>query len=288
MDFSSLLKTLGGFLPKAQPIASPLPQGEVLDKPVLRNYVANNQAREEAARGAQAPQQNYAPVAPPSIGDIFTDLFTSQDEKTLQGHKFGTNPPAQITPGAPGLNFGGLIQAVKGGIAPSPQPIQGGITPTATPAPQSNIAEAIKRAYEMYNPHAPLATLSGELAAAGEGLPDPFLPAIVGMKESSGGTHMTYPNYPLNILAPGQYDYPTIQSNISGGPGDQRLSFKELLQTNPYADYRASGNVADFFKRYTPDTDSSGNRNSNATIADQVALYNELRRRYFTPQVAQR
>jgi hypothetical protein len=148
----------------------------------------------------------------------------------------------------------------------------------------SNLQQIIENAYQQYNPTAPLATLSAELADAGQGWPDPYLPAIIGMKESSGGAHQTYPNNPLNILQPGRYDYPTIQSNINGGPGDERYSFKELQNTSPYADYLQSGDIADFFKSYTPDRDRAGNRNSNAPINEQVAMYNMMRDKYFSPK----
>lgn len=164
------------------------------------------------------------------------------------------------------------LQQATAAAIPSPTPVPAG----------SDYASIIKQAFERYNPAAPAATLSAELADAGVGLPDPFLPAKVAMKESSGGLNMTYPNNLMNILVPGRFDYPTIQSNINGGPGDERFSFKELINSPTYADYRTSGDPADFLKHYTPDHDKYGRRNSNPTIAEQVATLAALSK-YFNP-----
>lgn len=259
MDFNGILAGIKRFISPPIPPAQPLERGQTVSS--FPGYQA-----EQSRGGFQAPPQsvdmntlgNLLGGAANKVGDFFGGLFPSKT------YHFDYRSPAPQATGAP---------------ASTPTPT---IAPmaTATPAPSappSDLEGVIRKAMAAYgNP--PVATLSAELAQAGEGLPDPLLPAVVSLKESSGGKKLTYPNNFVNILQPGKFDYPTPQSNITGEHGDDRWSFKELLnEGSAYGKYRKSGDLADFFQSYTPPG------GSNASLEDQIAMYNLLKEKYFSP-----
>lgn len=259
MDFGSILENIKKFIAPQVPPSQPLQQGQsVSDFP-----------------GYQAPQSppqqfdfqqvgNFLGNAAKGVGDWIGNMMPSQT------YHYDFRSPTPDTTAAP---------TTMPSVAPTatPQPMD---TPGADGEVPADLEGVIRKAMQAYgNP--PVATLSGELAQAGQGLPDPLLPAIVSLKESSGGKHLTHPNNFVNILDPRGADYSSPAANLIDNPGDNRFSFSELMKQPAYAQYRDSGNLADFFSKYTPDHDRNGNRNSNATIADQIKMYNQLKDQYF-------
>jgi hypothetical protein len=261
MDFNSILDNVKKFLFPQVPPSQPMQKGQTVS--TSPGY------QELQAKGAfnPPPQQvdtNALGKFAGNIGSGIGNFIGGLIPKATYSYDFRSPAPSAAPTAAPAI------------ASPVPQPTQ-------SPAP-NNLEDVIKKAYAAYgNP--PVATLSAQLAKAGEGLPDPYLPAINALKETGGGRKLKYSNNFMNILAPGQQNYPNPESNIFGEEGDNRYSFAELLKTAPYAPYRESGDLADFFKVYTPDRDRNGVRNTNPTIAEQVALYNELRKQYFEPNL---
>lgn len=251
MDFNGILEGIKRFIAPQVPPSQPLERGQTVSSfPGYQKPVPPPEQVDMNALG------NLLGGAANKVGNFFSGLIPSKT------YHYDFRSPAPQATGAP---------AATPTIAPMA---------TATPAPSappSDLEGVIRKAMAAYgNP--PVATLSAELAQAGEGLPDPLLPAIVSLKESSGGKNLTHPNNFVNILQPGKFDYPTPQSNITGEHGDDRWSFKELLnEGSPYAKYRNSGDLADFFRPYTPPG------GANASLEDQIAMYNALKEKYFSP-----
>jgi hypothetical protein len=121
------------------------------------------------------------------------------------------------------------------------------------------------------------ATLSAQFAQAGKDLPDPYLPAILALKETRGGTgYMADKNNLMNIQYGGinNSPYETPQDNIVGGDGHK--GFVGLIHNGMYDKYLKSGDLHDFFKVYTPTYDNNG-KQINAPIDEQIKEYNDLR-----------
>lgn len=150
---------------------------------------------------------------------------------------------------------------------------------TPTPAPQYNATtqEILKRIMAGYqkmgNP--PIATQAGNLATLGAEVQrrggNPYLPAALALKETGGlryGPAQTI-NNPFGI-GPG-VKYPDLKTAILGGNNQQGL--RGVLLNGIYDEYLKTGNLQDFFKRYTP-VDAVGH--NNPSYKDQIALMNEL------------
>lgn len=126
----------------------------------------------------------------------------------------------------------------------------------------------------------PMASMAGEMAQTGkrladstQGKVDPLIAAIIALKESGGGKNTSTPeaNNPYNIKLGGVVDYPDLKTAIQGGNGKQ--GFEGLLREGGlYQDFRDSGDMGQFFKKYTPVADPL-----NPGIGDQVQQYNQLR-----------
>ena len=153
-------------------------------------------------------------------------------------------------------------------------------TPTPTPTPTSTQtldASQIQAGFGRWQqPAPPIATMSGQLAQAGQGLPDQLLPAVLSLKESGGLTNQRMADYanPFGIMHPGTQNlvrYPDPQTAILGN--NDRLGFSGIMRPGgPYEDYLQSGDIADFFRQWTPETDP---RNPN--LEEQIRRYNLLR-----------
>jgi hypothetical protein len=233
-----------------------------------------------------------APDEPPAP----TPLQQGQSVSDFPGYEQPVAPPATVdfdaitsTLGDLGNGLGNFFsQFMPQGDAPAPvipemAPAVGGgyAAPAPTPAPD-NLEEVIKRGLESYGKTnglgtPPIATLSAQLAEAGHGQHDPLLPTINSLKETGGGFKQAHENNPLNIFDPRGKDYPNPESNIAGRKGDERWSFKELLdEGSAYGKYRDSGNLEDFFSVYAPVSDPR-----NPSIEEQMALYEDIKRRHF-------
>ncbi|MBV6446344.1 MAG: hypothetical protein IFNCLDLE_02637 [Ignavibacteriaceae bacterium] len=152
--------------------------------------------------------------------------------------------------------------------------------------PQSldEIKTLIDRGFQNFNGgKSPVATLSAELAATGKRLSDgtggkidPMMAAIIALKESRGGLDpkpRAAANY-FNIMKPGKG-----LANYGGNPAraishpTETLNFEGLLrQGGVYQNFRDSGDLADFFEKFTPVSDPL-----NPSIEEQVNQYNQLR-----------
>ena len=145
------------------------------------------------------------------------------------------------------------------------KPLIDTITPSPSPKPSlDNLSDRISRglANSAFK-DAPIATLSSSLADAGENLPDPFLPTIMALMESRGlqDQKPKQAANPYNILNNGQpVDYEGNPSlAISGGTDSQgvkRRGFKGIMRKGGiYDDYLQSGNLSNFFSKFTPESD---------------------------------
>lgn len=204
--------------------------------PGLVNYYQN-----DAARAADTTPSTFQP-------------------KTIQYPDWMANAPAS-PPQAPTAD-------VLGASAQSP-------SPTPLPANLADIAKVIQHGLTAYG-SPPVTQSSDALATAGQGLPDPYLPAIISLIESGGGKNVTRGDnniYNMNANQGGVV-YPDINTAILGGDGHQ--GFKGIVN-KMYQDYINSGNVGDFFNKYSPPSE-------NAPLNTQVDRYNSIKKQYFTPQ----
>lgn len=124
----------------------------------------------------------------------------------------------------------------------------------------------------------PLSTMSAQLAQAGSQLPktvDPLLPTIVALMESRGllDPKPRLANNPYNIMTGGLVNYPSPEVAILGGGPRNQLGLLGLLREGGlYQDFRESGNLADFFRRFTPRSDPL-----NPSTEELLARYQSLR-----------
>lgn len=147
--------------------------------------------------------------------------------------------------------------------------------PTPTPTPTlGQITQNIQKGFIKYGIDPNTAQQNAQyFAQAGQGLPDPYLPATIALKESSGGKTSQGQNNWINIMSPGTdtpVDYPDMQTALLGGNG--HAGFKGIMNSGIYNDYLKSGNLNDFFSHYTPASDPR-----NADYSSQIQTYNQLR-----------
>ncbi len=182
-----------------------------------------------------------------------------------------------------------LAAIVKTASVPTAAPVVPTTTPVATPP--SNLADLTKQIQNGFSNWSggtppPIATQSANLATAGQGLPDPLLPAIMTLIESRGmqdATPKANAN-PYNIFYPGTQNSVDYQGNpdtaILGGTtpsGDKKAGFIGSLKGGIYNDYLKSGNLADFFSHYSPPSDVAGGDPNNPTMQDLLDRYASLR-----------
>lgn len=174
---------------------------------------------------------------------------------------FGVNIPNLIS------EYIGRTDFARPRQAPSPTP---GTTqrqdiniPTPTPTPQPRPSTQDFRAgFEEYG--SPLATASGQFANAAQqySLPDPYLPAVLALLETSGGLNQRFANNPFNW---GMQDMPSLDyaiDRIYSGIGGRMPYYQNYLQ---------SGNIADFLPVYTPPG------GANPELDELIARYEALR-----------
>lgn len=170
------------------------------------------------------------------------------------------------------------------GPTPTPTPMP---TPTPTPtqrpqiagaqAPQQVTPEQLQSGFAQWGggQAPPIATVSSQLAQAGQGLPDPLLPAILSLMESRGLLDLIPAQNanPFNIMYPGTgtpVKYPSLDAAILGGEG--KLGLSGLLRPGGmYEPYLQSGNLSDFFTKFTPPG------GSNPSMDELISRYMTLR-----------
>lgn len=215
-------------------LMSPVPENDTLNTAGKLNYIAENQGRQAAA-------------SQPSS-------FTPQ---TIKYPDWMANAPTNKT------------------VTPTPTGKKPVVTASVkkSSTSQRQLEELIKAGLRKYSPGVPIANEASTFAEAGQGLPDPLLPVLVALAETSGGKNITRgSNNLFNLLpTPAGVDYPDMRTAILGGNG--RQGFKGTITGGLYNDYLKSGNLADFLRRYTP----PGAEHGNADLEQQMANYSKLR-----------
>lgn len=163
---------------------------------------------------------------------------------------------------------------------PPPQPqsqVQG--AQTSAPSPQD-----FQKGFNAFGNNVPVATASADFAQGAQQLPpnvDPYLAAVIALMETAGGSRSAAVNNPFNISGTqdgnqGFINYPDYRTALLGGDnnGTPSRGFTGTILNNPaYADFRNSGNLADFFNTYTP----PGAQNGNPTLEELLSRYMQLR-----------
>jgi hypothetical protein len=146
---------------------------------------------------------------------------------------------------------------------------------------EENIKRGLRRAGFA---KAPIATQSAELAQAGEELPeniDQYLPTIISLMESRGLQDIipAQKSNPYNIFYPGTQtpvDYGSPDVAILGGGPKNKYGFMGIMREGgPYQEFRESGKLEDFFRKFTPSSDPN-----NPSNEELVRRYEKLRQ-YF-------
>ena len=151
------------------------------------------------------------------------------------------------------------------------------VTPPPPKPDYSALKSKIDQGLSKYSPDQPLpiASMSGQLAEAGSQLgQNDLLPTIMALMETGGGTKSVGNNNPYNIRGiqdnKRQFiNYPDLQTSILGG-GDQKGFLGTILNSGYYNDFNQSGNLADFFKTFTPQ--GEGNPSQEELIARYLQL----------------
>lgn len=148
------------------------------------------------------------------------------------------------------------------------------------PVPAVNIIKQnLDKGFKKYG-SPPIATMSAALAEVGHEVAqrggNPYLPAALTIKETSGLKHAPAQkiNNPAGI-GPG-ISYPNLDIAIRGGGtggvnGAPQKGLRGVLQNPVYDEYYKTGNLVDFFKRYTPQES-----HNNPSYAKQIQLTNEI------------
>lgn len=192
------------------------------------------------------------------LGSLMTRLFGSKNSLYQKDPSSGTF--VAVEQGNTGIPKAPNISIPK--PAPTPQP---------TPAP---LQQTIDQGLQKFSvPPPPVATLSGQLAQAGQQLPDPLLPTILSLMET-GGLNPNQTQTPNNMfnIGPG-INYANPETAILGGGPSNQLGLQGILRPGGiYQDYLDSGNLLDFFRHFTPSSDPR-----NPSQDQLVERYNMLR-----------
>jgi hypothetical protein len=230
-------------------------QYEQMIKKQEMDQVKNNQGMELHSYKVQEKQlglmQKLKDLLMPDLPEEYAGQ-NNTDEQTAEMNKlFNSQPDPQ---------------------APQDEPVASP-TPT-TPAPMSidAIAEAIKTGLNNYGERSgqenPLATVSAQLASAGSqnNLPDPYLLPTINLKETSGSKFLKNKNNYFNYGDWGNNDITQSINQVAKSLGKPEGLYKDYLKT---------GDMADFFKVYTPTQDPL-----NPSYQEQIRQFNQLRK-YF-------
>lgn len=237
---SGTLDSIGQRFLNQQPrIASPVPENETLTEPGLLYYVAREQAMEEAARQNPGPTMINKTLVPPQ----------SWANAPQPGQRISLGKPT-VVPGSGGQRV--QSSSVLG-------------TNTGIPG-----ADAYRRGFERFKPGIPVMSIADRFAEAASRLPkniDPYLPAVLALMETGGGEKVVGDNNAWNLSGTqngkrGFVGYPDFATALLGGDngGVQSQGFVgTVLNDAPYAKFRNTGNLADFFQVYTPPGEEYGN-----------------------------
>lgn len=253
MDFISNLVTNVsqklGLRQRPSSFPSPIPDYQIIDDPGIRNHIWRDQLNEEYYKNKKpTPQKTVSPMPT-------------------------TAPKVQPKRQLPKINPIRKVEA-------------------ASDVKLSELAKKIERGLKKYQQKAgktvPIATMSAELAEAGRDLPQPLLPTLLALIETSGGVNQTRGrNNIYNMLANdtrylpgGGLNYPDLKTAILGGYNpeydiDSKGLRGVIMEDAPYKDYLQSGNLVDFLSDFTPPADK------NADMSTQVKRFDDLAKWYF-------
>lgn len=254
------------FSPEAVSPIPKVPKWQDPTDPQTNYYIQQQNQREQAARNVplpvmrqQLPKKKALP-APSPTGLPSYDQFVREVQARMPG-KFNEQQLRQLYQRGTDKKSAPVVKTSQKTVAGAR------VMPNA-----SKLEQIIRLGLEKYgNP--PIATRSASLAKAGEGLPDPLLPTIVALAETSGGKKITKGDNNIYNILPGGLPnaYPDLDTAILGGNG--RKGFSGLIRGGLYDDYLKSGRMEDFLKRYTP----AGAEHGNASLEQQLRNYRVLR-----------
>lgn len=212
------------------------------------------------------------------LQSTLSDYFRPEQSENVPSEVQAFVPSAPRTPSIANT-IRGIMRSKPEMMSPIPEAERNAPYERQTPMPTPGVSpQQIQQGYQRFSQTPPpIAEYAELLAQAGQGLPDPLLPAVMPLMETGGGNRMVANNNYYNVR--GQQngetkfiDYPDAQTAILGGNGSQ--GFKGLIGENPrYQEYRDSGDLADFFQRYTP----PGAEYGNPTMEELLARYAALR-----------
>jgi hypothetical protein len=203
---------LGG---QPKQMVSPLPENDTLDTPGKSFYVAQNQAREQAAK---MPKENFSATLK------YPEWMANRAPATAVKGAM-TQKPMQTSAGYQQI-LNNIQRAFK----------QYGNPPIATQSAQlAQLGEEFQK--RGGNPYLPAALTIKETGGL------KHQPAQVINNPAGIGPGIKYPNLETAILGGGN-------SGINGGP---QKGMKGVLLGGLYDEYLKTGNLLDFFKVYTPE-----------------------------------
>ena len=169
----------------------------------------------------------------------------------------------------------------------SPLPQSGLQARNIKPIQSMPSAGDFQKGFANYGQNVPIATASAQLAQGAQSLPstiDPYLAAVIAIMESQGGLKQVGVNNPFNLRGLQNnrtqfINYPDLTTAILGGnnQGVQSKGFYgQILQNPSYEPFRKSGDLADFFKVYTP----PGPEYGNPSLEDLLGRYSSIRQKF--------
>lgn len=241
--------------PQDQKVISPVPVEQKMTSS-LEHWYKMDQQRADSARKAN------------QMG-----IRSAQNTQPNRYHPAIGNGP-QNRPSATPTPASKFVSNVLGAVKKPVSQAQTQGKPAPISQTRAQILKNIQKGFERYgNP--PIATMAAELAAVGEEVMqrggNPYLPAALTLKETSGLKHVPAQriNNPVGI-GPG-ISYPDLEVAIMGGGPQNQQGLRGVLTSPYYDDYYASGDLVDFFKRYTPQES-----HNNPTYEEQIRLMNTL------------
>lgn len=240
-----------------------MPQGKLIQRPTMVDRLGGAFGSAlDAIRDRMSPQLRQAPIPQEDVLDSYAKR---SNHAWNQGMAGWAQPP--------------VAEAAEA-MLPTP-------TPTNVPmryAPAT--LDAISQGFSRFGGDVPISSAAKAFVQAGEELPDnidPYLPAVISLMETGGGRHNVGDYNAFNISGTqngkrGFVGYPDYETAILGGPnGDVESSgFVGLIsEGSPYAKFRETGRLDDFFRSYTPPGEQYGNP-SMEQLLDRYARIRRL------------
>jgi len=160
--------------------------------------------------------------------------------------------------------------------------------PEATPKQKVVTPEEVEAGIRKFDASSPLLQFTQELSDAANAMPkkaDRWLPVVMAIMETGAGVKLSAANNPFNLRGEqgGRtkfIDYPDIPTAIRGGDnnGVKSKGFVGTLnESTHYEQYRQTGNLEDFFAKFTP----PGKEYGNPSVEELTGRYNSIKKDYF-------